>query len=158
MIVESKGNLLEAEAEALVNTVNTVGVMGKGIALQFKRAFPENYAIYERQCKAGNVQPGRVLVVKNHALGGPRYIINFPTKRHWRGSARLEDIDAGLLSLVEEVKRRLKMQGIHTLDLNVNRHNKAREFYEKLGFAVIQEEDVPIGPYWMNDYVMRLSF
>ena len=60
--------------------------------------------------------------------------------------------------LVAEVKRRLKMQGIHTLDLNVNRHNKAREFYEKMGFTVIQEEDVPIGPYWMNDYVMRLTF
>jgi O-acetyl-ADP-ribose deacetylase (regulator of RNase III) len=106
MIVETKGNLLEAEAEALVNTVNIVGVMGKGIALQFKRAFPENYAVYERQCKEGKVKPGSVLVVENRALAGPRFIINFPTKRHWRGSARLEDIESGLLSLVEEVKRR----------------------------------------------------
>jgi len=60
--------------------------------------------------------------------------------------------------LVAEVKRRLKVQGIHTLDLNVNRFNKARDFYERLGFTVIREEDVPIGPYWMNDYVMRLTF
>jgi len=106
MIVETKGNLLDAPAEALVNTVNTVGVMGKGIALQFKHAFPDNFVIYERECKAGNVKPGRMLVVENHALSGPRFIINFPTKRHWRGRARLDDIESGLADLVNEVKNR----------------------------------------------------
>ncbi len=60
-------------------------------------------------------------------------------------------------SLLKEVIMRLITEGIHTLDLNVNRHNKARLFYEKFGFSIIREEDVPIGPYWMNDYVMRRS-
>ena len=61
-------------------------------------------------------------------------------------------------ALIEEVKRRLLSIGVHTLDLNVNRHNPAKDFYEKLGFTVIREEDIPVGPYWMNDYVMRLTF
>jgi GNAT superfamily N-acetyltransferase len=60
--------------------------------------------------------------------------------------------------LIEEVKRRIILENIRILDLNVNRYNKAKEFYEKMGFAVIAEEDVPIGPYWMNDFVMRLQF
>lgn len=105
MITQATGNLLEAPAEALVNTVNTVGVMGKGVALQFKRAFPENFAAYEKACKAGEVQPGRMFIFKTHALCGPRYIINFPTKRHWRGPSRMEDIEAGLRALVTEVRR-----------------------------------------------------
>lgn len=105
MITEATGNLLDAPAEALVNTVNTVGVMGKGVALQFKRAFPENFVAYERACKAGDVQPGRIFVFETHALSGPRYILNFPTKRHWRGFSRIEDIEAGLRALVAEVRR-----------------------------------------------------
>lgn len=105
MIVETHGNLLTAEAEALVNTVNTVGVMGKGIALQFKRAFPDNFAAYEQACKDGKLEPGQMLVFQPGLLNGPRFIINFPTKRHWRGSARLEDIDSGLRALIDEVKR-----------------------------------------------------
>jgi O-acetyl-ADP-ribose deacetylase (regulator of RNase III) len=105
MIIETQGDLLAADAEALVNTVNTVGVMGKGIALQFKRAFPENFAAYERACRNGEVQPGRMLVFQSGLLDGPRYIINFPTKRHWRESSRLEDIDSGLDALIIEVKR-----------------------------------------------------
>ena len=105
MIREQHGNLLEAKAEALVNTVNTVGVMGKGIALQFKRAFPANYKAYKRACDQGDVELGRMLVWDAGALAkdGPRYVINFPTKKHWRSKSRLEDIEAGLRDLVRIV-------------------------------------------------------
>jgi O-acetyl-ADP-ribose deacetylase (regulator of RNase III) len=90
------GNLLDAEAEALVNTVNTKGVMGKGIALQFKRAFPENFKFYRAACAAGRVELGRMLVFDSGRMDRPRYIINFPTKDHWRSRSRLADIEAGL--------------------------------------------------------------
>jgi O-acetyl-ADP-ribose deacetylase (regulator of RNase III) len=105
MIESAKGNLLEADAEALVNTVNCVGYMGKGIALQFKRAFPANFKEYEAVCKAGQLRPGCMLIHNNGALVNPRYIVNFPTKRHWRDSSRLEDVVAGLQTLVADVQR-----------------------------------------------------
>ncbi|WP_373530214.1 macro domain-containing protein [Nostoc sp.] len=91
-----QGNLLEEKAEALVNTVNCVGVMGKGIALQFKQAYPENFRHYEKACKANEVQPGRMFTVATGSLLNPRYIINFPTKRHWRNNSKIEDIKSGL--------------------------------------------------------------
>jgi O-acetyl-ADP-ribose deacetylase (regulator of RNase III) len=106
MIEIARGNLLEAPVEALVNTVNTQGIMGKGIALQFKQAFPEMFRDYERACKAGEVRLGKVHV---YDLGGltanPRWIINFPTKGHWRERSRLADIEAGLKDLVATVRR-----------------------------------------------------
>ena len=105
MIEDARGNLLQADAEALVNTVNTVGAMGKGIALQFKQAFPENFRVYARAVKKGDVKPGQMLVVPTGFVTNPRYIINFPTKRHWRGRSRIEDIEAGLEALVREIKR-----------------------------------------------------
>jgi O-acetyl-ADP-ribose deacetylase (regulator of RNase III) len=105
MIELQRGNLLEADAEALVNTVNCVGVMGKGIALQFKQAYPENFREYERACRAAEVQVGRMFVHSTSELLNPRYIINFPTKRHWKGKSRLADIQVGLSALVEEVSR-----------------------------------------------------
>lgn len=105
MIETATGNLLEAEAEALVNTVNCVGFMGKGIALQFKQAFPNNNAAYERACRTNEVQPGRMFIVETGSMIGPKYIINFPTKRHWRGKSRLEDIESGLRALVREVRQ-----------------------------------------------------
>ncbi|MDP2273533.1 MAG: macro domain-containing protein [Archangium sp.] len=105
MVESTQGNLLKADVEALVNTVNCVGFMGKGIALQFKQAYPENFRSYERACKAQEVQPGRMFVVPSGELEGPRFIINFPTKRHWRGDSRLEDIDSGLRALIDEVRR-----------------------------------------------------
>jgi O-acetyl-ADP-ribose deacetylase (regulator of RNase III) len=100
MVEITRGNLLDADVEALVNTVNTVGVMGKGIALQFRKAFPRVYDAYKAACDAGEVQPGRMLVEQTGQVNGPRLVINFPTKRHWRGKSRLEDIDAGLRDLV----------------------------------------------------------
>jgi len=106
MIEDARGNLLQADAEALVNTVNCVGYMGKGLALQFRQAYPANYETYAAACRTGEVRPGRMLVYETAALVGPRYIINFPTKRHWRGKSRYEDIEAGLCALVQEVRER----------------------------------------------------
>ena len=111
MIEYKTGDLLTEEAEALVNAVNCVGVMGRGIALQFKRAFPENFKAYAGRCKRNAVQPGRVFVFETGRLTNPRYIINFPTKRHWRGKSRMEDIDSGLVSLAQEIRSR----GIHSV-------------------------------------------
>lgn len=106
MIELTKGNLLEAPAEALVNTVNTAGIMGKGIALQFKQAYPQMFRAYERDCKAGAVKLGKVQVFDLGGLvGGPRWIINFPTKGHWRAGSRMADIETGLQDLVATIKR-----------------------------------------------------
>ena len=98
------GNLLADDADALVNTVNTAGVMGKGIALQFKRAFPAMFRDYAREAKAGRLRPGSMHVWATGAMTGPRYIINFPTKRHWKANSRLDDIEAGLADLVTVVR------------------------------------------------------
>ncbi len=105
MIRHLKGDILEAPAEALVNTVNTVGVMGKGIALQFRQAFPENYRLYRAACERGEVEPGCMFVVQTGLLRNPRFIVNFPTKRHWKGKSRLEDIEAGLQDLVNVIRQ-----------------------------------------------------
>lgn len=105
MIQYISGDILKCEVDALVNTVNCVGVMGRGIALQFKKAFPDNFKDYASACKDGAVQPGRVFV---HETGQftPRFIINFPTKRHWKGKSRVEDIEAGLIDLVRVIRDR----------------------------------------------------
>jgi len=105
MIEYRRGDILREDAEALVNTVNCVGVMGRGIALQFKDAYPENFKAYEVACKNNEVQPGRMLVFEVGQLTNPRYIINFPTKRHWRGKSRMEDIDSGLKALVDTIQQ-----------------------------------------------------
>jgi O-acetyl-ADP-ribose deacetylase (regulator of RNase III) len=101
----TRGNLLRADAEALVNTVNCVGVMGKGVALQFKQAFPQNFRAYEQACRKKLVRPGSMFIVPTLAAGNPKYIINFPTKVHWKGKSKLEYIDSGLVALVEDVRR-----------------------------------------------------
>ena len=102
----TKGNILRADVEALVNTVNCVGFMGRGIAAQFKRTFPENFRTYEAACKRKEVVPGKMFVFATGQLTNPRFINNFPTKRHWRGKSRIEDIEAGLKALVKEVQER----------------------------------------------------
>lgn len=104
MIREMEGDLLGADVDALVNAVNTVGVMGKGLALQFKRAFPANFEAYRRACAAGEVRLGRMLVAAT-GLSSPRLIVNFPTKGHWRSPSRLEDVASGLEDLVRTVER-----------------------------------------------------
>lgn len=105
MITYKTGNLLEAPVEALVNTVNTVGVMGKGVALQFKNAFPENYKAYSDAVKSGSFHLGEVLVVPVKTVGTARYIINFPTKAHWRFPSRLEWIQSGLKDLHAKIQK-----------------------------------------------------
>lgn len=104
MIEYTTGDILRDESEAVVNTVNCVGVMGRGIALQFKKAWPENFKAYAAACKREEVQPGRMFVFETGRLTPPRYIINFPTKRHWRGKSRIEDIEAGLEALLDVVR------------------------------------------------------
>jgi O-acetyl-ADP-ribose deacetylase (regulator of RNase III) len=111
MIEYKTGDLLTEDAEAIVNTVNCVGVMGRGIALQFKNAFPDNFKAYAAACKREEVQPGNMFVYETGGLTNPRFIINFPTKRHWRGKSRIEDIETGLESLVKVIKER-KIQSI----------------------------------------------
>ncbi len=106
MIEETEGNLLQADTEAIVNPVNTVGVMGKGLALQFKKAWPDNFKVYAKACQSGEVVPGKMHVYSLNGMLNPQFIINFPTKRHWREGSRLEDIETGLLALVEEIHRR----------------------------------------------------
>ena len=101
MIRFTSGNILDSSAEALVNTVNTVGVMGKGIALQFRQAFPHNFNIYKQACLNGHLTTGTVLAVKDRELLlGERLIINFPTKQHWKMPSRYEYIESGLIALV----------------------------------------------------------
>lgn len=99
MIQYTQGNLLDAEVDAVVNTVNTVGVMGKGIALMFKEAFPDNFKHYEAACKTKEVKVGQMFVTERHALLGPKWIVNFPTKQHWRQPTKLAWVVDGLKAL-----------------------------------------------------------
>lgn len=100
------GDILKADVQALVNTVNCVAVMGRGVALQFKNRFPANFKAYKAACDKGEVQPGRMMVYDLGPLNSPRWIINFPTKRHWKGKSRIEDIEAGLAALRAEIASR----------------------------------------------------
>lgn len=104
MIELGKGNLLKADVEAIVNTVNCVGIMGKGIALQFKQAYPENFKAYAKACRAGDVRPGKMFIVATNKTQNPRFIVNFPTKRHWKGNSKIEDIKSGLDALIQDVR------------------------------------------------------
>lgn len=105
MIEITYGDILRADAEAIVNTVNCVGVMGRGIALQFKKAWPDNFKSYAAACKNKEVEPGKMFIFETGQLAGPRFIINFPTKRHWRNASRIEDIDIGLTALIADIQR-----------------------------------------------------
>lgn len=105
MIEYTIGNLFESDAEALVNTVNTVGVMGKGVALQFKKNFHNNYKAYVEACKNGDVQIGRMFVVRDHSLLGEKLIVNFPTKTDWRKPSEYEYVERGLDALVDTIRQ-----------------------------------------------------
>lgn len=106
MIEYKTGNILAEDVEAVVNTVNCVGIMGRGIALQFKNTYPDNFKAYAAACKLNEVQPGRMFVYETGRLTNPRFVINFPTKRHWKAKSRIEDIEAGLVALAEEIRTR----------------------------------------------------
>ncbi len=102
MIKYTTGNIIEADTEALVNTVNTVGVMGKGIALAFKKAFPSNYKIYRQACEDKEFNIGDLLITDTGQLT-PKYVVNFPTKKHWRGKSKIEFVEIGMQELVKEI-------------------------------------------------------
>ncbi|SHF07666.1 O-acetyl-ADP-ribose deacetylase (regulator of RNase III), contains Macro domain [Ferrithrix thermotolerans DSM 19514] len=104
MIEYTLGDIFDCEADALVNTVNCVGVMGRGLALQFKNVYPGNFKAYEAACKREAVQPGHMFVYETGQLTAPRFIINFPTKRHWRNKSRIEDIESGLADLAKVIR------------------------------------------------------
>ena len=106
MIRFETGDILAADVAALVNPVNCVGAMGRGLALQFKRAFPENFRAYAAACARGEVRPGRMFLFETGTPANPRYIVNFPTKRHWRARSQMEDIEAGLDALAELIHER----------------------------------------------------
>jgi O-acetyl-ADP-ribose deacetylase (regulator of RNase III) len=99
MLSFTKGNLFDSDAEAIVNAVNCVGVMGRGIALQFKKRYPDYFVEYEQACKCGEVIPGKITVYETRQLTMPKYIISFPTKRHWRDDSEIGDIVSGLADL-----------------------------------------------------------
>ena len=103
MITYKTGNILDAKVSALINTVNTVGVMGKGIALQFKHAFPQNFIVYTEAVKRKELRTGAVQVVAVSSLNGVQYIVNFPTKNHWRYPSKLEWITEGLRDLRKKI-------------------------------------------------------
>jgi O-acetyl-ADP-ribose deacetylase (regulator of RNase III) len=116
MITEQTGDLLKVEAEALVNPVNCVGTMGKGLALQFRGEFHENYDLYREACGRNEVRLGEMFVYETHFTVLPKYIINFPTKQHWRQPSELRDIKSGLTALVRTVRdRRIKSIAIPRL-------------------------------------------
>ena len=107
-----QGDLLKQDdVDAIVNTVNCVGIMGKGIALQFKNKWPKNFSAYEAACRAGEVRPGKLFVFDAGAYARPHFIINFPTKDHWRGKSKLAFIRDGLIDLVAQIKR-LNIQSV----------------------------------------------
>jgi O-acetyl-ADP-ribose deacetylase (regulator of RNase III) len=106
------GNLFDSQAEALVNAVNTVGVMGRGVALEFKNRFPENYRAYRAACKREELVVGKMFVTETN-LEQPRWIINFPTKQHWRNPSKLEFVRDGL----EDFVRVIEAHGIKSVAL-----------------------------------------
>ncbi|MEN5436621.1 macro domain-containing protein [Sphingobacterium faecium] len=111
MIKFLQGDLLQSDAEALVNAVNTVGVMGKGIALQFKNQYPENYKVYKAACNKGALKVGSILIVKDGDLFNQKFIVNFPTKQHWRAPSEISYIQNGLVAL----KMAIKEYDIHSI-------------------------------------------
>lgn len=100
-----KGNILECNAEALVNTVNTVGVMGKGIALQFKERYPNNYGLYVQACKRNEVKVGKMFITTTDSIINPKWVINFPTKIHWIQKSSYAIIESGLDDLIVQINQ-----------------------------------------------------
>lgn len=103
MIKITHGDILSANTDAIVNTVNCVGVMGKGLALQFKKAYPDNYETYKLACEHKAIRTGKMFTFMRKSQSNPKYIINFPTKQHWRDPSKIEFIDDGLIDLVRVV-------------------------------------------------------
>ena len=144
MIELKNGDIFGEDVEALVNSVNCVGVMGRGIALQFKNLFPKNFKAYAAACKRGEVKPGRMFVHELAPLANPRYVVNFPTKRHWRGKSRIEDIDAGLIDLVRVIKE-LNIRSIAIPPLATNLGGLSwSDVRPRIEYALGELEDVAV--------------
>ena len=111
MVDVVSGDLFKADVDAIANAVNCVGVMGRGIALAVKNRFPDNFIAYKQACDDGSLRPGSVFVFDRGESEHPRYVVNFPTKDHWRNPSKLADIEAGLRALTEEIDR----LGIHSI-------------------------------------------
>ncbi len=111
MITFKTGNIFEEDIEAIVNTVNCIGIMGRGIALQFKKKYPANFKAYAEAAKHNEIIPGKMFVFENNKNSSPKYIINFPTKRHWRDKSRISDIQSGLHALAKTIQKE-KIQSI----------------------------------------------
>ncbi len=105
MFEYKQGNILKDKSEAIINTVNCVGVMGRGIALQFKQIYPDNFKIYKKACDKGEIQIGKMFVFPLDSLFSPKYIINFPTKKHWKEKSKLEYINSGLTDLKNTIRK-----------------------------------------------------
>jgi O-acetyl-ADP-ribose deacetylase (regulator of RNase III) len=151
-----KGNLLEAQTQALINTVNTVGVMGKGIALQFKEAFPENFKSYASACKTGELQPGKLLVTRENSIEGEKIIINFPTKTEWFRKSTYEYIELGLAELVKVIEQyRIKSIAIPPLGCGNGglKWDKVKPLIER-HLSSLQNIDIVV--YEPNDAVKEL--
>ena len=133
------GDLLKQDdVDAIVNTVNCVGVMGKGIALQFKNKWPKNFKLYEAACKAHQVRLGKMFVFDAGAYARPNFIINFPTKDHWRGKSKIEFIQDGLVDLIAQIKR-LNIQSIAIPPLGCGNGGLDWDDVRPLIFAVLAE-------------------
>ena len=104
--IKQKGDLLKEKVQAYVNTVNCVGIMGKGIALQFKMTYPDNYKQYKKACDKGEVRPGKMFITQINDIFEPKFVINFPTKTHWKAKSKLEYIEKGLTDLVKEITKK----------------------------------------------------
>ncbi|WP_027710347.1 macro domain-containing protein [Zooshikella ganghwensis] len=113
MISFQRGDIFTAESDAIVNPVNCMGIMGKGLALEFKKRFPDNFEHYKIECQQGNLSPGITLFYESSTLGKKIFIINFPTKNHWREKSKLSYIDDGLTDLL----RKLNDYSINTVTL-----------------------------------------
>jgi O-acetyl-ADP-ribose deacetylase (regulator of RNase III) len=157
MIKFTRGNLLDAKVDALVNTVNTVGVMGKGVALMFKEAFPKNFKEYEAACKQKAIKVGQMFVTELESLIGPKWIINFPTKEHWRGDSKMEWIDAGL----EDLKRVISEKGIQSIAIpplgSGNGGLKWEEVRPKIEAALAPLSNVSVIVYEPTDQYQNVS-
>ena len=144
MIKFTTGDILKADTECLVNTVNCVGIMGRGVALQFKKNYPDNFKSYVEACKRQEVQPGQMFVYDTEQLIDPQYIINFPTKRHWRGKTHMGDIESGLVSLVEVIKaKNIRSIAIPSLGCGLGGLDW-KEVKPRIKFALDALEDVQV--------------
>jgi len=156
MIHYVTGNLLAASDEALVNTVNTVGVMGKGIALQFKDTYPDNFQIYRQACKEGSIAPGKLLITKEATLSTePKWIINFPTKKDWRHRSKYEYIEDGLKDLVRIITQ-YRIKSIAIPPLGCGNGGLDRSQVKAIMEKYLGELDVDIHIYQPNDAVSEL--